>query len=93
MARGVRQGYPLSPLLFNILTADIEEQMGKVKWGGIKLGRRRIYTLAYADDMVLLAEEEDSMKSMIGRLEEYLDGKKLELKKTKIRDLGEEKVG
>ncbi|XP_011859447.1 PREDICTED: golgin subfamily A member 6-like protein 22, partial [Vollenhovia emeryi] len=28
-ARGVRQGYPLSPLLFNILLADIEEEMGR----------------------------------------------------------------
>lgn len=42
--------------------------------------------MAYADDMMLLAEEEESMRSMMGRLEEYLDGKKLELnpKKTKI---------
>lgn len=33
-ARGVRQECPLSPLLFNVLIADMEEVMGKVKWGG-----------------------------------------------------------
>lgn len=83
-ARGVRQGCPLSLILFNILMADIEEQMGRVKWG-VKLGEERIYTLAYAD-MVLLAENEEEMRSMIERLEVYLDRKRLELntEKTKI---------
>lgn len=84
-ARGVRQGCPLSPLLFNIMLADVEEELGKVKWGGVKLGEGKVYTLAYADDMVLLAENEDEM-SMLERLEEYLGKKNLELntKKTKI---------
>lgn len=35
-AREVRQEYPLSPLLVNVLIADLEEAMGKVKWGGVK---------------------------------------------------------
>lgn len=56
-ARRVRQGCPLSPILFNLLIADLEE-MERVKWGGVKIGRRRAFSLAYADDIVLLAEEE-----------------------------------
>jgi len=79
MARGVRQGCPLSPTLLNLLIADMEEEMGKVKWGEVKIGDKRIYTLAYADNIVLLAEEEEGMRSMIGRLEEYLDRKRLKL--------------
>ncbi|XP_071568694.1 uncharacterized protein [Temnothorax nylanderi] len=84
--RGVRQGCPLSPLLFNIMLADMEEEMGRVKWGGIRLGGKRIYTLAYADDVVLIAEDEDQMRSMLERLEGYLGRKRLELnvEKTKI---------
>lgn len=36
-----------------------------------------MYILAYADDLILIAEREDEMRSMIGRLEEYLDRKKI----------------
>lgn len=84
--RGVRQGCPLSPLLFNVLISDLEEEMGRVKWGEVKVGEERMYTLAYADDIVLIAEEEGQMRSMIERLETYLDGKNLVLNagKTKI---------
>lgn len=78
MARGVREGCPLSPLVFNILLADLEETMGRIRRGGIKVGKKKCFTLSYADDMVLMAEEEDEMKSMTVRLEEYLEGKRLE---------------
>lgn len=54
--------------------------------GGVRLGGRKIYTLAYADDVVLLAEKEEKISSMMERLEGYLERKKLELNtgKTKI---------
>lgn len=71
-------------MLFNILLADIEEEMGRVKWGGVRIGEKRIYTLAH--DLVMMAEREDEMRSVMERLERYLDGKGLEVntKKTKI---------
>ncbi|XP_077280504.1 uncharacterized protein LOC143907534 [Temnothorax americanus] len=84
--RGVRQGCPLSPILFTLLLADIDDELKKGGWGGIKLGGRKIYTLAYADDIAMLAENEEDMKGMIGKLEGYLDRKGLILnsEKTKI---------
>ena len=45
--------------------------------GGVKLGNRKVYSLAYADDVAVLAEDEEGMKGMIARLERYLDGKGL----------------
>ncbi|KMQ90410.1 rna-directed dna polymerase from mobile element jockey-like protein [Lasius niger] len=84
-ARGVKQECPLNPLLFNMLLADLEEEMEKVKWGGIRLGNGKVYTLAYANDMVLLSEGEDEMRSMIERLEAYLDRKRLELNPSKTK--------
>lgn len=50
------------------------------------MGKRRVYTLSYADDMILLAENEEEMRSMMERLEGFLDRKRLELNtgKTKI---------
>jgi len=84
--KGVRQGCPLSPILFNLAIADLEEYMKKGGWGGIRLGEERTYTLMYADDIVLMAEEKQGMRSLISKMEGYLDRKGLELnvKKTKI---------
>jgi len=50
------------------------------------LGERRIYPLAYADDVVLVTEDEEEMRSMLERMKVYLDGKGLELnwEKTKV---------
>lgn len=58
--------------------------MARESWGGIKLGEKKIYSLAYADDMVLVAEEEEEMKAMLARMERYIDKKRLNVTKTKI---------
>lgn len=78
-AKGVRQGCPLSADLFNLVMADLEEEMGKVKWAGVRLEEDRMYSLIYADDVVLLAENEGNMRSMIEKLKGYMYRKGLSL--------------
>ena len=73
----LRKGCPSSPLLFNILLADLEERMGKRGEGGTGLENGRIYSLAYADDVVLVADEEREMKLMMRTFEEYVRVKDL----------------
>lgn len=63
--RGVRQGCPLSPCLFTIMLADMDEKLERKGWDGVRLKRRRVRTLAYADDITVLAEDEGRMKGMI----------------------------
>lgn len=52
----------------------------------MKLGDRKVYTLAYADDVAVLAEDEEGMRGMMAKLDKYMDGKGLEVNigKTKI---------
>ncbi|KAL6418822.1 hypothetical protein ACFW04_011747 [Cataglyphis niger] len=67
--------------------------MSRGGWGEVKLGEKKIYTFAYADDVVLIAEEQDGMRSMIGRLEGYLEKKGLELNVRKSKILRFKKRG
>ena len=79
LEKGVRQGCPLIPTLFNVDFADLGEEMKKVQEGGLVLGRKKIYTLAYADDVILLANNVTGMKEMPRRFRKYIERKGLEL--------------
>ena len=83
---GVNQGCPLSRLLSAIYLSDIDLTMQGAEAGGVVMECGKLYTLAYADDMALLAENPNDMREMNRVLEGYLDRKKLELNvgKTKV---------
>lgn len=65
--RGVRQGCPLSPTLFNLYIA---EELGPE---GIMIGKERITIIEYADDVVLMADKEESLRAMLRSLEKLFE--------------------
>ena len=83
----VRQGYILSPCLFNFYAEYILRNPGlEEAQAGIKIAWRNINKLRYADDTTLMAESEEELKSLLMKLQEGTEkgGLKLSIQKTKI---------
>ena len=82
IGKGVRQGCILSPCLFNLYAEDIMRNAGlEEAQAGIKISRRNINNLRYADDTTLMAETEEELKSLLMRVKEESEKGDLELKK------------
>ena len=66
IGKGVRQGCILSPCLFNFYAEYIMRNTGLGEaQAGIKIARRNINNLRYADDTTLMAESEEELKSLV----------------------------
>ena len=91
MGTGVRPGCILSPCLFNFYAEDIKRNAGlEEAQAGIKIARRNINNLRYADDTTLMAEGEEELKSLLMKVKEESEkvGLKLNIQKTKIMASG-----
>ena len=69
--KGVCQVCILSPCLFNLYAEYIMQNAGLHEaQAGIKIARRNINNLRYADDITLVAESEEELKSLLMKVKE-----------------------
>ena len=69
IGKGVHQGCILSPCLFNLYAEYImrHARLDEAE-AGIKMARRNINNLKYADDTTLMAESEEELKSLLMKM-------------------------
>ena len=87
IGKGIYQGCILSPCLFNLYAeyimwnARLDESQT-----GIKIARRNISNLRYADDTTLMVESQEELKNLFMKVNEESEkaGLKLSIQKTKI---------
>ena len=87
IGKGVCQGCILSPCLFNFYAEYIMRNAGlEEAQAGIKIARRNINNLRYADDTTLKAESEEELKSLLMKVKEESEkvGLKLSIQKMKM---------
>ena len=71
IGKEVRQGCILPPCLFNLYAEYIMRNAGLGETqAGIKIARRNINNLRYADDTPLMAESEEELKSLLMKVKE-----------------------
>ena len=91
IGKGLCQGCILSPCLFNLNAEYIMRNTGlEEAQAGIKIARRNINNLRYADDTTLMAENEEELKRLLTKVKEESEnvGLKLNIQKTKIMASG-----
>ena len=87
IGKGVHQNCILSPCLFNLYEEYVRKNPGLDEaQAGIKIARRNINNLRYANDITLMAESEEELKSLLMKVKEESEkaGLKLNIQKTKI---------
>ena len=89
--KGIRQGCILSPCLLSLYAEYIMRNAGLDEaQAGIKIARRNINNLRYADGTTLMAESKEELKRLLMEVKEESEkfGLKLNIQKTKIMASG-----
>ena len=86
--RGVKQGCPLSPILFDLAMEQLVSGLDKgTDYGYDITGGLQVPILAYADDLCLLAESADALQKVLDRTKEFADWAGLKFRPNKCATL------
>ena len=91
IGKGVHQGCILSPCLFNFYAEYIMRKAGLGETQAeIKIARRNISNLRYADDTILMAESKEELKNLLMKVKEESEkaGLELNIQKTNLMASG-----
>ena len=90
-SRGIKQGCPLSPLLFSLFINDLPAFLQQhCPAEGIKCGERKVRCVKFADDLSLLSDSSGGLQLLLDALHHYSVGKQItvNVKKTEVLVFG-----
>ena len=81
--RGIKQGCPLSPLLFNLVLEGVLPALNNNYIGYQFRGGARVRCLAYADDLCIISPQKAEVNSMLKTILQFFNWAGLELNTSK----------
>jgi len=87
LKKGVKQGDPMSPVLFNIV-ADQLLHLLEHSGLGVKIGQGLLPGIAYADDLILFARSDQELQSMISLCQHFYENVGLSINESKSVVMG-----
>ena len=82
VTNGLKQSFMLSPLLFNMFINNLVETI-KGLGIGVDIGQEKVSILMYADDLVLLAENENDLQLLLNVLSDWCRSNRINVNETK----------
>jgi hypothetical protein len=85
--KGVKQGCPLSPLLFSLYINDVHTHLDKPFCGSLSVASRSVSHVLYADDLTLFARTQAGLQTLLDRLLPYAQSKHLTVNISKSKTM------